>query len=114
MKIKPKTLEGQDLAISKQYEVLAICKSLSDNISYGLIVDDKNQPILANLENFQILSSEIPSDWKTTVSSIYLSISPNNSFNADFWDDYFDDINEAKEMLMKKVTELKIKLCDAK
>ncbi len=105
MKIELKQLQSfhVSLSIGQQYEVFTTCKNLLENLTYAVIINNENNPLLVNLQSFNIISSQIPRCWKVTVNSMYLSASPSDLLNADFWDDYFDDIDEANEKFIEEI-----------
>lgn len=93
---KQETQKSNGLTVGKEYTVLAIGISSKNGISFRLVHDDGQTPALFDIQQFQIVSPQIPRNWTIHLDRYGgLDICPTTWARLGFWEDFFDDKTEA-------------------
>ena len=96
------------LTVGKQYHVLQVYMGHGDRIlKYRLESDDNRSPTMHHAELFDVVSSQLPSNWviKNSMGSA-LELGP-KAWDVDgFWIAYFDGESWARELYANEVAKI--------
>lgn len=95
-------LDNENLTVGKVYDVIGV------EGEYYRIINDSNEPILYTKELFEIIDSNIPSDWIETRFDGEIFIEPMETSKPGFYEDYFDGIPYAIETYRRLLKRLGI------
>ena len=109
-----KRKENIDLSFEKEYKVISIEYTLKPDGYYDInyrLLSDKGIPALYKLSSFEILDSSIDSDFihKSYKNGNYC-LAPKVMSNQFFWEDFFNDEEEAIEKFVKRFPEYEGKI----
>ena len=92
-----KVLESSSwLTVDKEYRVLSIYMQDTLPIKFQIIGNDWATPAYHNANQFEIITTFIPSDWIVDFETgSYFKIAPKEWCKPGFWEDYYDGMPEA-------------------
>ena len=97
--------KSQNLTIGKDYVVLCAWKSEGYGAAYRVIGDsdeDQETPFIVMAANFDTMDMKIPSNWVMKSECGDLTVGPELWLRSEFWDNYFDYDQKAREEFKKE------------
>ena len=92
------------LTIGKTYSVLSLNCDWSGKLKYRLIGDDNITPALHDAQQFETISSVIPSNWIVIANSNRgFQMLPESWSRIGFWEEYFNCDSNAVEIFNKEM-----------
>jgi hypothetical protein len=85
------------LSVGKIYDVLSVYMKFGGRLKFQLIGDDHITPAFHDAEQFEVIDSLIPSNWRaSSVPGSHFELTPESWTTPGFWERYFNGEPDAK------------------
>lgn len=98
--------KNEDL-VGVHFAVLSIEFNTKGEADKLLIDKGTATPVLFDIECFDIVDSKIPQNWTFRIANCGSVFLEPQEFIGDFWDNYYNEDDDAQEILMKIKKEMK-------